>query len=140
VRETKRADLRVDEPEGERWQLAMDLLEDSLKMVQVHDLLLYRDRGRPPVPPVVVVEVDAWDWLQPSLDRSYSETRGKAQVAEARARIARLVAIDERFAALVSRFGVRYELVVDYGNGAVRVAEVDEDGELTWKIPGWGSS
>jgi hypothetical protein len=136
VRFTKRADLVVEGPQdGERWRLAVDLIDSPEQhFVMLDELLVYKEGAAPgSVGLGLVVEVDAHSWWRPDLQDSFRDQRGREAMDEAVAEIEALTAADGRFAEVLSRRGARYELVSDYETGAIRLATLNADGGLGWK-------
>jgi len=134
VRETKRSDLSVEGPPGDRWDLAIQLLTEGRASVMVGDLLIYRERRGPSPHPAapLVVEADGSSWWRPALPPDYRRGRAEHQLAEAVTRTGELGRADPRFADLVAEHGVRFVLVNDYGNGATPIAEPLPHGAIRW--------
>ena len=99
MRDTKRSDLSVEGPSGERRDLAIRLLAEGRASVMVGDLLIYRERRGPSPDPAapLVVEADGSRWWRPALPRDYRQVRAENQLAEAVTRTAALGRADPRF-------------------------------------------
>ncbi|MGO9457057.1 MAG: hypothetical protein ACLP62_08430 [Acidimicrobiales bacterium] len=118
--------LTVDEPRGQRWGLALDLLSNSPDVVALGPgLLLFRDTAGPASDGHIHIEV---------LSASSSPSRGvaQAQVDQLRTSVAQIAAEDPRFASLIDRCGVVWEYVEDLDTTRVRLAEIGPDGVLLW--------
>src|SRR5215203_1730776 len=108
-----RGALSVDEPSGERWDLAVDLLSRGEGIVSLGRLLLYRDASGPHADGRLHVEV--------------CSTRGPAhqsrQLADSEVASAVIaldaVLADDRVAGLVDKHGLVREYVRDYDTGRV---------------------
>ncbi len=118
--------LMVDEPRGQRWDLALDLLSNGPALVALGPgLLLFRDTAGPASDGHIHIEV---------LSASSSSSREAAQgrVDQLRTTVAQIAAEDLRFAFLIDRCGVVWEYVEDLDTSRVRLAEIDPDGVLLW--------
>jgi hypothetical protein len=124
--------LQVDATEGERWELALSLLEAGEGQVQADGVILWRDASGPAsdgrIHIEVVCSVDP-DFLTVAMAEGELQ-RGLAQVDE-------MVASDDRFAALIGRCGAVREYVWNYGMGTTLLASVHDDGTISWD---WGPS
>lgn len=121
-----KGDLVIDEPSGDRWQLALDLIENGEAAVSLAgDTQIRRSAGWPGadghIYVGVVVDGD-----------TVSKQAAQSRVDEARRRVDDLAKADPRFAALVRTHGVIWELVADYGSGSVQLAGISETGKIHW--------
>jgi hypothetical protein len=123
---TVRGGLVVDEPHGERWDLALELLDAGEDSVSLGSLRLHRAARGP--------------WADDRLHVDICSRYHRSQLTEQRARadIARglrlldVILADERFVHLVTHHGLVREYVDDYGTGAVRLAVIAPDGSPSW--------
>ncbi len=121
-----RGALTVDEPAGERWELALDLLSSGSGFVALGSaLLLNRDTEGPGADGHIHIGVVA---------NAPQESREEAQskVDAARASVLEIADGDEQLRSLLSQFGVIWEYVGDSGMAAVKLAGVGGDGCLIW--------
>jgi hypothetical protein len=115
--------LTIDEPEGERWDLALDLLSDGPDPVALGPrLLLNRDTAGAAPDGHIHLGVVA------NAPREHAQS----EVDAARELVERLANEDERFGSLLRRFGVRWEYVEDGGTLTVTLANIGDDGKLIW--------
>jgi hypothetical protein len=119
--------LSVDQPSGERWDLAVDLLERGQGFVSLGPLLLYRVAGGPRPDERVKAEICS----NYGSDRPPS-THAEAEIA-AGLRALDAAMEDPRVAQLVERHGLVREYVQDYGTGRSLLATINADGSLTWR-------
>jgi hypothetical protein len=121
-----RGALEVDEPIGERWNLAVELLANSESAVSIGILNLYRDASGPRADGRLHVEIRAtyerWSMTMASAQRDVES--GLRQLDD--------LLSDTRFAAIASRHGVTTEYVSDYDTGRVTLADVGADWSITW--------
>ena len=123
---TVRGGLVVDEPHGERWDLALELLETGEDFVSLGSLRLHRVAGGP--------------WSDGRLHVDICSRYHRSQLTEQRARadierglrLLDVVLADERFMHLVTDHGLVREYVDDYGIGTVRLAIIAPDGSPSW--------
>lgn len=121
-----RGALTVDEPRGQRWDLALDLLSQGPDLVALGPrLLLNRNTAGPRADGQVHIGVVA---------RANPVSREKAQseVDDARALVQEIADEDETFGSLLRWFGVRWDYVEDSETAAITLAQVGEDGVLIW--------
>lgn len=124
--------LRVDEAAGQRWQAALEILAEG-GYIQWRGIGLtlrtHIGKGQSRVGPRLFVRVSsAWepDHMTPS--------RAEAELRRAQAELEELMAESPEFAQLVRRRPMSYELIHDYGMGAVLLATSSEEGfEYPWK-------
>jgi hypothetical protein len=112
--------FRLDEPGGERWELALDLLGQGTAIV-ISDVGISLDERS-----LLRVFVNS-SWQLENLTKQSAEE----DLARARRVVARLLAADPRFADLAADRRHVYELQQDYGNGSVLLCTL-RDGELHW--------
>lgn len=123
--------LVVEEPRGDRWDLAVDLLTRGEGFISFGNLLLYRSVTGQAPDHRVRVEIRAS--LNPE---QLTAARCAADVQTGRARLDEILR-DERFAKLSALHGVTCDYVYDYEAGRVALATVDRDGVISW-TPGFG--
>ncbi len=115
--------LTVDEPQGERWDLALDLLSHGPDLVALGSrLLLNRDTSGPASDGHIHIGVVA----------NGPKEQAQSEVDAARQLVSGLANEDERFGTLLRRFGVTWEYVGDGGSAVFTLARVGEDGTLVW--------
>lgn len=128
-------DLSVDQLDGPRWELALDLLQRGEAAVNLRGLVLRADTATAKTGRRLHVEFDCpFDPSQVGKsphDRLESVARHDLQ--EARQTIQTACDEDERFATLVADSGVVYEFVHRYGMGALLVATAGRSGDLSWR-------
>lgn len=130
-----RTALRVEGPDGPRWDLALDLLESGEAAVGLQDLTLRTDPAPPtqgrrlhiefPCPSDPALSVEA--------RREQLHAIGNHDLEAARDLIQSVCEKDPRFASLVADSGVVYEFVHAYGMGTLLVATARREGPLSWK-------
>jgi hypothetical protein len=120
--------VRVDEPAGKRWDLALRVLETGEAPVRMSALTLYRDAAGPAHDGLIHIEVDC-----PNEPDRVTEEMARAAMARAVPQIQAVIASDPRFGELLDRFGSVYEYVYDYGMGRVLVAVSQREGDLEWR-------
>jgi hypothetical protein len=118
--------LVVDEPRGERWDLAVDLLTRGEGFVSLGTLLLYRSTSGPVLDHRVHVEIRA-----SSNPERLTTARRAADVERGLAYLDEILR-DERFAQLTALYDVVCEYVDDYDTGRVLLATVDREGVISW--------
>jgi hypothetical protein len=115
--------LTVDEPHGQRWDLALDLLSSGPDLVALGPgLLLNRDTAGPASDGHIHVGVVA----------AAPRDQAQREVDAARVFVEALATDDERFRSILRQFGVKWEYVADGGSSIVALAVVGEDGMLIW--------
>lgn len=118
--------LVVDEPRGDRWDLAVDLLTRGEEFISLGTLLLYRPTNGPVPDHRVHVEIRA-----SSNPERLTGARCAADVERGLAYLDEILR-DERFAQLTALHDVVCEYVYDYETGRVVLATVDRDGGISW--------
>ena len=115
--------LTVDGPQGERWDLALDLLSNGPDLVALGSgLLLNRDTSGPSSDGHIHIGVVA----------NGPKEQAQSEVDSARQAVGSLAIEDERFGTLLRQFGVTWEYVADGGSAVFMLARVSEDGTLIW--------
>ena len=115
--------LTVNEPQGERWGLALDLLSQGPDLVALGSgLLLNRDASGPASDGHIHIGVVA----------SGPKEHAQSEVGAARQLVGSLANEDERFGTLLRRFCVTWEYVGDGGSAVLTPARIGEDGTLIW--------
>jgi hypothetical protein len=127
--------LSVEQFDGPRWELALQLLQDGEAPVNVRGLVLSADPATAGSPRRLHVKFDCP--FDPSQVGRASQERLRS-VAEhdllaARSLIAQACEEDPRLAAVVEDSGVVYEYVHRYGMGALLVASAGTSGDLSWR-------
>jgi hypothetical protein len=113
----------VDEPQGERWDLALDLLTERPDLFALGPgLLLNRETAGPAPDGHVHIGVVA----------NAPKAGAQSEVDAAREFVDRLASDDERFGKLLRQFGTTWEYVGDGGTAAITLARIGEDGSLIW--------
>ena len=126
---TMRGGLVVDEPHGEQWDLALEVLDTGEELVRLGSLRLYRAASGPWADGRVHVDICS------GYHRSQlTEHRARADIDRG-LRLLDEVLADERFMHLVTDHGLVRAYVDDYGTGAVRLALVAPDGSPSWDAP-----
>src|SRR6185436_16432094 len=111
--------MQVDDPEGPRFELALDLLRDSGWM-SFRDLYISIREGR------LDVRLES-SW---SPDQTDPE-RATRDISRARQNIQALRQVSARFASLTDGLPERFALFYGYGMGEVEICE-EVDGEIRW--------
>jgi hypothetical protein len=117
----------VDQPTGERWNLALEVLERGESAVSVGGLNLYRAAGAPGADRRLQVEIRAT-----ATPEGLTQARAEKDVAAGLSQLDELRS-DERFAALVAEHGVAVEYVTDYDTGRTALAAVAANGSVVWR-------
>jgi hypothetical protein len=119
--------LRIDQPSGERWDLALDLIESGDEFVMLGDgLQIHRHVGSP--------NADGRIHIGVLDDADHLAKRHEAQrrVDQARERVTQLALADERLRSVLERHGVVWEYAGDDGSATWLIAAISEDGVLIW--------
>jgi len=120
------SEFAVDEIPSDRWELALALLRDGGPLVVVRRELalgLQRHVGWPKADGLI--HVSAFTHSAPSeLDEDAVQRDGVAAVGL----LHDVVAADPRLAQMLDTYGTCVEYVYDYGNGAVRIGVIGDDG------------
>lgn len=120
-----KGDLRIDDPAGERWDLALDVIERGENAVLIADRVqLSRWAAGPRADGMVHIAVLA------GKDTAPPAAVAREQVAASRAYIESLLSKDGRFQELLERFGVAWEYVADDGIASWMLARITADGSL----------
>jgi hypothetical protein len=119
--------FEVDEPAGERWNLALELLMRGESAVAIGSLNVYRDANGARADGRVHVEIRAT--REPS---SLTVGSAGADVETGLHQLDELLAHD-RFAALAAEHGITTEYVSDYETGRIVLASVAADRSIAWK-------
>ena len=123
-----KAEFVVDEIPGDRWDLALDVLRDGGPLVIVRreiTLGLQRHVGWPNADGFI--HVSAFTHSAPS---ELSQDAVKRDGEAAASLLGDLMDADPRLAELFDVYGRCVEYVYDYGNGAVRIGVIGEDGSV----------
>jgi hypothetical protein len=119
--------FEVDQPTGERWDLALGLLARVESAVAIGNLILYRTAGGPTADGRLYVELRATT-EPPSLTRA----RAEADIATGLGQLDQLLSHDH-FAALGAEHGLMIEYVSDYDTGRVALAGIATDRSIIWQ-------
>jgi hypothetical protein len=115
--------LSVDEPHGQRWDLAIEFLNEGPDLIALGPgLLLNRDTAGPVSDGHIHIGVIA---------RAPKE-QAQSEVDAAREFVQNLADEDRRFGSLLREFGMIWEYVGDGGTSTVTLAKIGEDGGLIW--------
>lgn len=121
-------EFTVDEIPSDRWELALALLRDGGPLVIVRRELplgLQRHVGWPNADGMI--HVSAFTRSAPSeLTDDSVRRHGMAAVAL----LQDVAAADPRVAQMFDTYGKRLEYVYDYGNGAVCIGDIGDDGSI----------
>jgi len=131
VRVTGFSGLTVDQPSGDRWDLALELLASGESAVSLDGVILRRDAHGPRATGRIAIDIPA-----SSEPRFLTPAVAKRDVSRALALIDAAREADPRFAELLTDHGVDRTYIDDYGNGSVALGDVNADGELVWH-PEW---
>jgi hypothetical protein len=120
--------VSVDQPHGQRWEVALDLLSNGpFALVALGPaLLLSRETGDPTSAGRICIDV-----VSDSRGRE-SRLVAQAQVDHCRSAIAKIAEDDPRFGSLLARCGVVWSYVEDVYTTRITLAEIDSDGALLW--------
>jgi hypothetical protein len=113
--------LHVDEAEGSRWNLALELLGSG-------ETIIFREVSLTKMPECLRILVDtAWKTEQ-------TPARAREDIARAERVVQELLASNEDFVEAVGGRPIEYHAIDDYGMGAIWLAELRDD-EFTWTGP-----
>lgn len=115
-----RGALRIDEPSGPRFDLALERFAAG-QPFEFHDVAFHRDRNG-----TVYCRIDSSWALENVTPATAAQDLGKAE-----ATLRELVAASVGFASAVECRQIRYELISDYGMGAVLICWRAEN-QVTW--------
>ncbi len=121
-----RGAFSIDEPHGERWELALSILAGGEGLVSIGGLTLLRDASGPRATGQMFVEIRARN-----TPASITEAGAIADIESGLDQFDALLD-DERFAALVDEYGVACAYVDDYDTGRVLLATVAADRSVEW--------
>lgn len=122
--------LKIAEVPGPRWDLALDVIE------RAEGIVVIEGPGA-----VGLVRHSRWPSADEKIHVALYTRRQRSELTEAIASnevrkgldvLQRLTSSDGRLADLLNRYGVEFEYVSDYDNGAVRLAGVLPDGTIEW--------
>ena len=121
--------VRVSEIPGSRWDLALDQLADAGAMTVLDcepPVGLQRDDGWPGADRHIHLSI--FTSLEPG---SLTAQIATNDVTTGVGHLAGVIDADPRLAALFEEYGVVRAYVYNYGHGAVKVADVSDDGTVT---------
>jgi hypothetical protein len=124
--------LTVEEASGQRWEAALSILAGGGYIVWRGIGLTFRTQTvgeQPKIGSKLWVRVGtAWD------PQNMTRERAEAELRTAQVSIAELARESKDFAGLISGHAIAYELLYDYGMGAIRLATwTDEGFAYQWK-------
>jgi hypothetical protein len=117
--------LAVDDPSGERWDLALELLDEGRDFVLLGHVQLARHHGWPGADNKVHVAVL-------TTDPSPSHAVAQREVDEARERVRELLDHDQRLRLIMETYGVVWEYAGDDGSATSLISSIGDDGSLLW--------
>ncbi len=120
--------LKIQEPSGPRWELALSLLESGEAPVRLGSIQMWRDTSGP--------RADGRIRITVGVGESVSEAVAREALHRAHETVDAVAATDENFANLLIDHRAHWELVHDYGMGTTLVAAEDGDGYLLWPSDG----
>jgi hypothetical protein len=115
----------VDATEGPRWELALALIDSGEGSVRLGEVEIWRNVAGPTADGVIRMTMRVGE----NADREVGQTalqQGRRVADEA-------AAADPRFARLLDQYGCRWEIINDYGMGAVLLGEADRLATLVWR-------
>jgi hypothetical protein len=118
--------LTIEEPSGERWDLAVELLERGEGFVSFGPLILYRVAGGPRPDERLNADICSEYSSDPP-----TQERAAAEIA-AGLRSLDVLLSDPRVAHIADQRGLVKRYVRDYGTGRSLLATIDDDGTVTW--------
>lgn len=117
--------LTVEEPEGPRWDLALDLIENGTEFVILRRGLVVSREASGPVHLAVVIA---------SGNDPIVREGAQATIDASREIVDQVAGKDERFSSMLARFGSLWEVVTDDGSGTIQLATTGDDGNLIWAV------
>ena len=125
--------LHVDQATGDRWELALDLLNSGEAAVSLAGVVISRDTQGPRATGRIAI------LLRSSTSPEFLTSTGAERDVMAALHVVNTAAAqDPRFGSLLAERGFDIEYVHADAMGDVRLANVSRDGGLTW-LPGWES-
>lgn len=119
--------LRIEEAHGDRWELALELLESGEAPVVIANVALSRHIGWPRADGLIHISVvTRFDPL------TVTPAAAAAEVEEGRRIIDEFCAADARLTELFRRYGIAWQYAYDYGMGSVNVGQIGENGAIRW--------
>lgn len=121
-----RGAFEVAEIPSERWELALDLLDQAGHMVVLPGEVpvgIQRYSGWPGADGLIHVSI--FTDVEP---RAVTREMAGHDVNLGLSAVKRAAAVDPRLSRMFERYGVEYDYVFDYGHGAVKIGDVDEHG------------
>jgi hypothetical protein len=119
--------LQVDATDGERWELALSLLETGEGPVRAGDVILRRATAGPAADGRIHVEV-----LCSTDPDSLTATLAETEFRQGLDQVDAMAAADVRLATLIARCGVVRQYVWNYGMGSSLLATVGNDDTVDW--------
>ena len=125
--------LPVDSCEGPRWRTALEVLKEGGYVVFKGVGLTLRDdgaRGKPQLGTLRARVQSGWQ------AQNLSEARALEDLSRGAAIVDDLIARSPEIREVVEQRGMLYELLDDYGTGAVLIATMSE-GRIDWRLAPW---
>lgn len=116
--------VSVDAPGGQRWELALGIIDSGEASVRLGEVEICRATAGP--------EADGIVHLIVTVAERADQRVAKAAVLRARQVTQEVALADPRFARLLDQYGYRWEVVSNYGMGTILLGEANGDGELVW--------
>jgi hypothetical protein len=129
-------DLRIDAVGGPNWEAALEMLKEGRYIVYQGVGLALADFSEPghvklnPRSPVTARVFSEWE------PANLTQARALADLSRGQTIIEGLVSDSSAVRQLVSERGLRYELLWDYGMGAVLIA-TEASGAVEWHFMPW---
>ena len=117
--------LTVDGPSGPRWELALSLIASGEAPVRLGPAQLSRWTSGPNADHAIHISVD--------VGQEVTSDVALESVRQAKVVIEGAAASDSRFADLLGKHVCQWEVVQNYGMGAVLLAVVDDHGNIVWQ-------
>ena len=113
----------IDDPEGQRWELGLELLGQG-KLIVLRDIGL-RLEGESTL---AVVIPSSW------LPQNVTDATAREDLQRGRRVVEELICANPEFASLVAEREISYELVDDYDTGYVLLGTPSSSGEVRWAV------
>jgi hypothetical protein len=115
--------VAADPADGARWELTLSLLASGQAPIRLGGLQLWRDANGPDASGVILVTTE--------VPEKMAEPAALGVIQEQRDALEEVAARDERFAALLTKHGCRFEVVHNYGMGTSLLASAEGDDPRT---------
>lgn len=117
--------MQFEEPTGRRAQVALELLTEGRRIV-------FRRLGLQVAPSG---ELECTVWVE-SAPETLDAPTAQREFSIGKATLEELLAGSKSFASALADRPISWELLFDYGGGAIRLCRLDRTGTLVWAI-GW---